>query len=333
MQDILIVGAGVAGLTAAQQLSNAGRDVLVFEKSRGLGGRSATRTVNHFNVHPVKVDHGAQYFTVRDERFQSQVDTWLEQGYVKIWSHGFHRLTKEGLESPTQGHPRYIFPEGMNTLGKCLGEGLNIRTEVNVSSITQREDTWLVSSNTGETFQAKTVILNMPAEQALELYPFDVGNAADNLKVQLEKVIMEPSFALMLGYDSSLAPGWQGILIETSEAVSWLSHDSSKRTSRDETVIVVHSTPDFARQHFDEPPETVKHYLLTTLSTLNLQPSIFNQTPLWSELHRWKYALPHQHLNVKFLQRDSLYICGDWCGGARLEAAYLSGLELGKQLV
>jgi renalase len=320
MQDILIIGAGVAGLTVARELQKVGRDVVVLEKSRGLAGRSATRTING-----VRVDHGAQYFTARDTRFQMQVDEWLAQGHLKIWSHGFHRLTNNGLQEPESGHPRYVFPNGMNSFGKLLDEGLNIRTETKVTRVQPKQNAWLVSSDTGETFEARTLILNLPPDQALALCDFDLGT----IHHQLERVVMEPCFALMLCFEKSLAPEWQGVHVDIPSSISWISYDSSKRSSANETVLVVHSTPQFAREHFEDNPETVKSSLFSALCALL---SVFNQ-PLWTDLQRWKYALASRFLEQPFLQHShSLYFCGDWCGGARLEAAYLSGLELANHL-
>jgi predicted NAD/FAD-dependent oxidoreductase len=321
MQDILIMGAGVAGLTLASELQKQGKDVLVLEKSRGLGGRSATRMINGS-----RLDHGAQYFTARDARFQKQVDGWLQQGHVNVWSHGFHRLTEKGLEAPAQGNPRYVFVNGMNTMGKLLAEGVTVRTQTKVTSVVKQGGGWLVRGEAGETFEAKTIILNMPAEQALALYPFE-----ENIRQQLGGVVMEPCFALMLGYESTFAPDWQGVLIEVPSAISWVSHDSSKRVDPKETTLIVHSTPQFAREHFDEDPDKVKEQLLETFFALELSKTRnLKPVPLsWAYLHRWKYALASTHLDAPFIQQsETFYICGDWCGGARLESAYLSGLAL-----
>ena len=49
-----IVGAGICGLAAAAELAAAGREVAVFDKSRGIGGRLATRRVDAMSF-----DHGA----------------------------------------------------------------------------------------------------------------------------------------------------------------------------------------------------------------------------------------------------------------------------------
>jgi renalase len=53
--DVLIVGAGIAGLAAATDLHAAGRTVLVVDKGRGVGGRLASRRIG-----AATFDHGAQ---------------------------------------------------------------------------------------------------------------------------------------------------------------------------------------------------------------------------------------------------------------------------------
>jgi predicted NAD/FAD-dependent oxidoreductase len=83
--DVAIVGAGVARLTAAPALRDRGLRVLVLEKSRGLGGRAATRRRGEG-----RIDHGAQFFTARDARFRARVDTWLATGDVLVWTRGIH---------------------------------------------------------------------------------------------------------------------------------------------------------------------------------------------------------------------------------------------------
>jgi predicted NAD/FAD-dependent oxidoreductase len=76
----LIVGAGIAGLAAANQLRRNGWAPLVLDKGRGPGGRMATRQRG-----TTRFDHGAQFFTVRHARFKSVVDDWISRGVVKPW--------------------------------------------------------------------------------------------------------------------------------------------------------------------------------------------------------------------------------------------------------
>jgi predicted NAD/FAD-dependent oxidoreductase len=90
---VAVIGAGISGLTCAQNLTDHDVPVTVFEKSRGVGGRMATRR----SEHGAAFDHGAQYFTVRDERFQMI--------HVPRTRRGFHAERDRGR----QGKPRTSF--------------------------------------------------------------------------------------------------------------------------------------------------------------------------------------------------------------------------------
>ena len=74
MKRIAIIGAGLAGLTCGKALQQAGHDVVIFEKSRGIGGRLATR-----RAEPFYFDHGVAAFTASDDDFQSFVNQLLTE--------------------------------------------------------------------------------------------------------------------------------------------------------------------------------------------------------------------------------------------------------------
>ncbi|MGH8831163.1 MAG: FAD-dependent oxidoreductase, partial [Polaromonas sp.] len=69
-RHVAVVGAGIAGIACARTLAQAGHRVTVFEKNRGAGGRMATRDSEFGGF-----DHGVQYFTVRDARFEKALAT------------------------------------------------------------------------------------------------------------------------------------------------------------------------------------------------------------------------------------------------------------------
>ena len=74
---VVVIGAGVAGLMAAQSLVKNGHDVVVLDKGRSPGGRLATRRIDDATL-----DHGAQFFTVRESSFESHVAEWIASGVV-----------------------------------------------------------------------------------------------------------------------------------------------------------------------------------------------------------------------------------------------------------
>jgi renalase len=67
--DIVIIGGGMAGLSAATALAKTGASVTVLDKGRGPGGRMAARRVE-IGGEQVSFDHGAQYLTARDPAFR-----------------------------------------------------------------------------------------------------------------------------------------------------------------------------------------------------------------------------------------------------------------------
>jgi predicted NAD/FAD-dependent oxidoreductase len=57
MAEVLVIGAGLAGLSCACALREQSVDVRVLEKSRGVGGRCATR-----RIEGQPVDHGLAFY-------------------------------------------------------------------------------------------------------------------------------------------------------------------------------------------------------------------------------------------------------------------------------
>lgn len=331
--DVIVVGAGVAGLTAARTLAAAGVRLEVLEKSRGLGGRAATR-----RLHGTPADHGAQYFTARDPRLQAQVAAWKERGVVEVWSRGFHTLSPQGLREPKEGYPRYAFVGGMNTFGRLLADGLTVRRQAKVTRLSRARLSgtsmeWRVGLGDGSEKRARRVLFNLPAPQALDL---GRNLLSSQTTAVLNAVTFAPCLALVAGY-AQAAPTWRGISVEDdTQALSWLACDSSKRgtvtqplaeTSAElsvekETVLTLHGSPAFSERYLETPEEAIAQML-------EVAASLGFSTPRWTELHRWRYAKVTEPYNAPYLKDDdTLFFCGDWCGGTKLEAAYLSGLEV-----
>ena len=94
-------------------------------------------------------------------------------------------------------------------------------------------------------------------------------------------------------------------------------------------MLVLHSAPAFARGHFDDEPREIERRMLGAARPLGDWIS----KPLWTDGQRWRYSMVTEPYQEPFLRDDGLLFCGDWCGGAKLEAAYLSGLEAADALL
>jgi len=322
--EVLIIGAGIAGLAAARELRGRGRSVRVLEKSRGVGGRAATR-----RLHGVHVDHGAQFFTVRDERLQALVDGWLESGHVVAWMHGVPTWTADrGVQPPgPNAHPRFACPGGMSTLGKLLAEGTDVEHGARAVAVRRQGTGWRVELEDGSARDAPQVLLTPPLPQTRALLA-DLP-LSNGIQRELDAVRYAPCFAVMAGYSERDAPDWPAVRPSDHDKIAWIARDDTKRDDRSTCVLVIHSTGAHARSRFDDPPDAVADELLADASEI----VSWAGRPAWRDVQRWRYALTEQVHPDPWLQvEDGLALAGDAFGEGKIEGAFLSGLEAGRHL-
>jgi predicted NAD/FAD-dependent oxidoreductase len=318
--DVAVVGAGVAGLTAAAALRDHGLRVRVLEKSRGLGGRAATRRRGD-----LRIDHGAQFFTARDPRFQTRVEAWLASGDVVVWTRGVPvwRPDAGWSEPGPDAHPRYAAPSGMSALGHLLGAGIDVRREAPVARVAPIAQGWRIALTDGSTVDARAALLTAPAPQTLAL----VADAplAPAVVDTLAGIAFEPCFAVLAGYDDAPPPPWPAVRVEGHPDLAWAAHDGSRRApgGANPTVLVLHATPAFTRARWDTSHDDVARDLLDAAAAL--VPWADRHT--WRDVHRWRYARPLATRPTPFLvAAPGLLVAGDAFGSDRIEGAFLSGL-------
>lgn len=318
MYDVVVVGAGIAGLSAAQVLAQAGLSVCVLEKSRGLGGRLATRRVQTA-YGEVRVDHGAQYFTCRSPAFEELLKPLIAQGTVTPWLEAIPTLTLEGIlpADPDHTYPRYCCPQGMNTLAKKMAQGLTIQRQTKVSGLTLTADNrWQVITESGH-FRAGALLLTPPPQQSLALLG-SLAEEIDSLEVA-EQVRFQPCLAVMAGYDpqSNLAAMPFGLRWQDTSILAWSAVDSSKRPQSPMPVMVFHSTPEFAHSYAPEQAQSLIRQVLDQ-ATQQLHPHL--QVDLrqaeWAQAHYWRYSQPINPLEQQWLGQAvpaPLVLSGCWC--------------------
>ena len=111
-QDVVIVGAGLAGVACARELRAAGRSVRILDRGRRPGGRMASRRLLDVDR---PVDLGASYFTVSDPGFAAVVDDWQARGLAAPWTDTFCVLEDGGTRT-TSGAMRWGAPGSLRSL-------------------------------------------------------------------------------------------------------------------------------------------------------------------------------------------------------------------------
>jgi photolyase PhrII len=318
---VAVIGAGVAGLAAARTLADQNHDVTVFEKSRGRGGRAATRHIPDAPVGEVAVDHGAQYFTARDPRFRRRAVSWAQRGVVAAWRGRFGVVADGTIMPAGEGDERWVGVPGMSALGRMLSEGLDLRLSTRVAPPERMPDGWLLTDDAGAYLgRFDRVLVAVPAPQAVALLA-----GAPALAARAAAVGFAPCWTVLAGFSEPPDLPWDGLFVNTG-ALGWTARNDGK-PGRAGAVWVLHGAPDWSDVHLEDAPEPVTAALLAAFGDIvgGLLPGL-----VWHQVHRWRFARAAQPLAAGCLWDGGLGIgaCGDWCADARIEGAWLSGEAL-----
>ena len=324
LPKVAVIGAGISGLICARVLVEHGMEVTVFEKSRGIGGRMSTRR----SPEGYHFDHGAQYFTVREERFRRYVDSWAAEGLVARWEGRICVLRRGEVAEKGEPLARFVGIPGMNAVCKRLATNLRVKLSCEVASVGHADNAWRLLDLEAKplgTFDA--VLVSTPAPQAAALL-----EAVPGLANRVGQVTMSPCWAVMTVFRRQLPLVFAGAFVHES-VLSWISRNSSKpeRPDTPETWVL-HASFDWSREHLEDAPEEVARALLDEFWRATGHPRVEAE---YVAAHRWRYAQPREPLPESYLidLESRIGACGDWCGGPRVEGAFLSGLALASAVV
>ncbi len=326
--DVAVIGAGIAGLTCAKNLHNQGLKVLVFDKSRGVGGRLATR-----RLHNTCVEHGLPYLEIQGELSEKLITKLCQENIIQLWDGKVYELNSSDCLTITADVNRYFAPQGITAVAKFLAENLKVRRESKVIKISYTDNIFsLQLENNHEKIKAKYIVCAIPAPQALMLIENSPNlNLSSQLKQDLESVSFYPSIVVMAGYSTEYKlPEWQAVKFLNNESLKFLILDSSKRINNSQPVFVFHSSNEFAQQYLDTNNLDLPAQKLLKISSNLFMSWLVN--PDWYQVHKWRYATVKNSFNKKFLRENNLLFCGDWCSGNSLEDALKSGINAAESL-
>lgn len=324
VDSCVIVGAGISGLLAARELQDAGWSVTVLDKGRGVGGRMATRRVGGGTF-----DHGAQFFTVRGERFGALVEGWLEAGAVREWTRGFAGADGKPNED---GHPRYRGDDGMTSVPKYLARSLDVRTGERVVGIDPRDGGWEVACELGTTASGAALLLTAPVPQSLELVESGGYALPEEARTQLQEISYDPCVALMALLDGPGAVPEPGGMQIRSEPLDWIS-DNQRKGISETPGITIHAGPQWSREHYEDPDADISDALL---SLAEEQLGGLGARVLQTSVARWRYSWvtsSHPEPCLVASEDPPIIFAGDAFGPAKVEGAALSGLAAADRLL
>lgn len=308
MTDVLVIGAGMAGLMAAAELQRAGHRVLVVDKGRGVGGRMASR-----RIEGASFDHGAQFITTRDPRFHTLLGHARREGATEEWCHGF--------AGSQDGHVRWRGKPAMSGLPKHLAVGLDLNLETAVTALRPIGTSWRAETARGHVFTAQAVVMTPPVPQSLAL--LDAGGVVltPEMKGRLSGIEYERCLAVMAvlkGPSRIPAPG--GLALADGP-IAWMADNQLKGISG-EPAVTLHATHAFSLEHWDRDRQESGQALLDAASSwIGAEIKTF-------QVHGWRYSKPvrvDEERCVLACQSPPLVLAGDAFAGPRVEGAAVSG--------
>jgi renalase len=318
MESCIVVGAGLSGLVAARTLQDAGVRVTVLEKEEKVGGRMRTDLVGDGVF-----DHGAQFFTVRSDRFGEMVEGWISAGVAEEWTRGFADSSGEQRED---GHPRYKGTRGMTGITEHLAGNLEVLTGMEVSGLNRREWGWEVFVE-GLVHAADTLVLTPPP--ALALVDDNDIPLPEEARQVLENIDYAPCIAVMALLDGPGGVPDPGGVQVGGDPLFWVADNRKKGISR-VPAVTIHAGPEFSREHSHSDDATITRLLLE-------EAKDYVSTGVQATaVYRWEYSQPANPHDEPFVYVEGpppLMFCGDAYAGPKVEGAVTSGLSAAEKLL
>ena len=329
--EVVVVGAGIAGLACARALTARGTRTVVLERASGVGGRCATRRLDG-----VPVDHGAPFLHGRSAEMREALCAIRRVERVEDWPR-----IREGMGLPCQPEAfdaaalRFGITTGMSAFAKRMAEGIAVRLRSEVVALDAGES-WELRLASGETLRAGTVVLTMPAPEVIGIVRA-LPAPVVALGPTLELIRTVPCLTVIARYPAhARPPSWEASYPRTSSIVDVVLHDSTKRDPGSPLTLVIQARARFSRKHLDDDPERWTRVMLTEARRRHRDLP----DPERVETHVWRHArvdAPSQlagPLTIELPSGPRLGFAGDGfhhTGG--LEGAYLSGIALAERLV
>ncbi|ANV84146.1 hypothetical protein AWQ21_06985 [Picosynechococcus sp. PCC 7003] len=322
MLDVAIIGAGLAGIHCGRKIQRAGHQVALFDKSRGVGGRLATR-----RIEGLPLDHGLPYWEVLGPYTAALTETLIQADLLEPWSVATSDRLDPDLWKTLPGEQRWMAPAGMTAIAKYLAQDLTIHRSQRLIHLEEVSGHWRLTFEQGETVLARQLVLALPLPQVITLtYSFIT------VRDRLAEIFYAPALSMMIGYDQFdwIFP-WQALRLTQHPLWRTISYEGQKRSPGNFT-LVCQTTGNFAQDYL----ETTDLTPVATMLFSEIQNLFALPTPQWWQIQRWRYALPETNYGqayYRFPTNSPLIACGDWCLGNGIEGAIAAGLATGDALL
>ncbi|HET9237828.1 MAG TPA: FAD-dependent oxidoreductase [Oligoflexus sp.] len=302
--DTLIIGAGMAGLTAARLLTHRSESLALVDKGRGVGGRVATRRWGD-----ARADHGAACFRLQGET-------------QKLWNDIYPGLSLQ--DAPHELDPgAWTCPAGMSALPKAMAQDLPVELQQSIETVERKDEIWIARSKEGKIWTAHKILITSPLWQTADFFKTTQPQLGLEIQDLARLVEYEPQWTLIIKLPSpsqSLGAVYQK---NPHPDIASLYDQGRKGLPHAAGLWVLHASQGFSATHLEADPSWVMDRMMTALRSLG-----WKLENAEAQAHRWRYARVKKPLGrsfVTFASAPGLYLAGDFCLGSQVELAAQSG--------
>ena len=312
MKKVIIIGAGLTGITLAEKLKS-NFDVQILEKSRGVGGRMATRRSDDSER---KFDHGAQFFKTK-ENINPYEHELLMKGKLSPWFKDENRTM-------------YKSDLGFSGFAKELIKDLNISLNIKITKIEKIGSRLKLTAENQSIYETDLLIITAPLPQALELLKTNQIPFPKNLsEIDYAKAILglfEVNRSQLLNGSPS------GYLNINENGISYIVDNKKKGVSKEEAWTVV-MDQEFSETHYEYTDEKNLSVITEKIKQLDSQFSFSS-----AQLKKWRYSHPLENKKIEkdlfhFDENYKILLAGDGFGGGSLNGALRSAHAAYKKIL
>ena len=309
MNKLAIIGAGFSTAVLCHYLNE--KDIAVFEKARGPGGRSSTRKVDDIGV----FDHGLQYISPKDSEFLNYLKSIKD---IKKWDGDFVEI--DGKISVLPPSEKWIGTNGNNDFVKAKVNIDQCHFKTRIEKIEFINDHWKLTDDHNKEYLSKRLVLTLPQEQTnLLIKELD-------LDFKIEENFMKPCFTVMLALKQSPIFRHSGYVIKNNKVISWCANETSKNrklNNKDLTLLLIQTTEEYGYAHFKRYKENKDQILSEIVSEFLDIFKIDDSEVVHKNVHGWLYAFSEHYATPVYWNKDkAIGITGDWFTGGRAENAW-----------
>lgn len=291
---IAIIGAGFSGCNLYNNLIEKFKNITIFEKSRGVGGRISTKYIDDKFI-----DHGtSSIIPITDDLKFFCLD-----------------LAKNGVLKAK--YDEFIPKNGINSICKFLINEKDLRTNTKITKAQNIDNKWILEDEKASIYEDFDLLfITIPTPQILELQielPVDFKEKLSNIKYN--------SIFSMILYSNEDIKLNENKLYENSN-IENIINNSKKYGYKDFSSYVIHSSKEFANSVNHKTKEEIYELFMK-----NLDDEIKKDLDRFTIIpHLWKYATAKSSLDMPyFLNKNKMLgICGDYFNHNNLESSLLS---------